>query len=78
MVFANADLVLVASLSRLAELLAKNNVTSRRLFVVYVHLDGRPPAERGGDVDGWLHTRLGEGDGRVAGHGVVCRGEERG
>lgn len=71
MVLADADLVLVAAFSDASELSAEDEVARRRLVVQGLHLHQRPIVQGGGDIDGRLHARLREGDGRAGGHGAV-------
>jgi hypothetical protein len=74
MVLADADLVLVAAFSNVLELFAEDKVARGSLVLQGLHLHGRPIVQRGRDIDGRLHARLREGDGGVAGHGVVSGG----
>jgi hypothetical protein len=69
-VLANANLVLVAAFGSIGKLFGEDNVVRGR-FVLDVHLKYGPPAEGGGDIDGRLNPRLGEGDGRATCHGGV-------
>ena len=71
MVFSHADFVLVAAFSNVIELFAKDQVVRGSFVFIHVHLNRRPVVYGGSDIDGWLHARLREGDGRMAGHGVV-------
>jgi hypothetical protein len=71
MVLAEADLVLVAAFSNITKLFAEDEVVGSRLVLLHVHLKCRPSAEGRGDIDGWLHARLREGNGRLGGHGVA-------
>jgi hypothetical protein len=67
--FADADLVLIASLRNILELAFENNVAGGRL-VGRGQLERGPRrvAERSDDIDGRVDVRLGEGNGCAAGH----------
>lgn len=68
-VLAQADFVLVAPPVNIGEVLGEDEVARGSLVVSYVHLERGPSAQRRGDIDGRLHARLGEGNGRVSSHG---------
>jgi hypothetical protein len=70
MVLPEADLVLVVALSNINKLFAEDEVVGSHLVLLHVHLKCGPPAEGRGDVNGWLHARLREGNRRLGSHGV--------